>query len=518
MRLLVPDLVIRDADDPTPRAEAVLVDGRDIVAVGPESELPPGAERIRLPGQLLMPGFVNAHQHGRGISNTQLGYADDILERWSVAKRRRRPMDPYANTLLAAASMIAAGVTSTIQANSPYGSGDYGAEIRGSIAAYDHAGMRAMIGVAAMDRAHFLYPAEADAVLAGQGGPAGAAAQAPVPPIYAGDTAATMSLMRELLTELGDHPRLSLAYAPAGPQWVSDDMMRELASDARRLGLALHMHGLESWSQVRTLQVIYPEGFLAHLETLGALGPLTSIGHAVWLSEADLALAARHGVTLVRNPGSNLRLRAGIAPLADYLSAGVRVAIGTDNTALADDEDLLGELRLAWRLAGDPDWRGPAPPGPAALLRMATRSGAAAMGLDGVVGAIRAGFRADLVALDLDGIRGAYTDPELPLLAVVMARAGARHVRMTMCDGEILYRDGAFVRLDVEAVRAAAAASARASEVPLTGPVLETLSALTAVADRHYAALAEPDASAGWTPLARNWHPMLRPKSVTEVK
>ena len=67
------------------------------------------------------------------------------------------------------------------------------------------------------------------------------------------------------------------------------------------------------------------------------------------------------------------------------MSAGVTVAIGTDNTALADDEDLLGEARLSWRLAGDPVWEAAAPPDAATLLRMITVNGARAMGLSGAL-------------------------------------------------------------------------------------------------------------------------------------
>ena len=313
--LLCPDLLIAGADDSHPRREAVLVEDEHIVAIGPADTLSRYAERIDLPGHVLMPGFVNAHQHGRGISNIQLGYADDILERWLLEKRRRRPMDPYANTLLAAASMVASGVTSTIQANSPYGSGDYGSEIRGTIHAYDDAGMRAMVGVAAIDRAEFVYPHEAETELRAHL-PADLAAviSQPRAPTSAGDTDATVALMAALRSELHGHPRLSLAYSPAGPQWVSDGMLSSLADDARKHGLPFHMHCLESRSQMIALQELYPEGVMRRLDSLGVLGPLTSLAHAVWLSRDDAALAAERGVVLVSNPASNLRLRAGTAP------------------------------------------------------------------------------------------------------------------------------------------------------------------------------------------------------------
>ena len=69
-----------------------------------------GAETITLPGQALMAGFVNAHQHGRGCGSFQLGFADDVLETWIAGLRAAGVLDPYAQTLIACLDMIAAGV------------------------------------------------------------------------------------------------------------------------------------------------------------------------------------------------------------------------------------------------------------------------------------------------------------------------------------------------------------------------------------------------------------------------
>jgi cytosine/adenosine deaminase-related metal-dependent hydrolase len=94
------------------------------------------------------------------------------------------------------------------------------------------------------------------------------------------------------------------------------------------------------------------------------------------MSEADARIAADHGVAFVRNAGSNLRLRSGIAPLAEYLRLGVPMALGTDNLSLGEEEDLFSELRLAGALARSPFWDAPQPPDAAALFDMATTGGA----------------------------------------------------------------------------------------------------------------------------------------------
>src|SRR5690606_25796288 len=107
----------------------------------------------------------------------------------------------------------------------------------------------------------------------------------------------------------------------------------------------------ESPAQRLAARELYPGGVFQHLESLGAMTQRTVVAHGVWAEERDMDVLARTGATVVRNPGCNLRMRNGIAPMALYLHKGVRLAIGTDNCSLDDDEDLLAELRLAGVLA-----------------------------------------------------------------------------------------------------------------------------------------------------------------------
>jgi 5-methylthioadenosine/S-adenosylhomocysteine deaminase len=90
VRLIRPAYLLADAADEVRAGWSVLVEGERIAAVGPDAQLvPQAAGVVDLPGTLLMPGLVNAHQHGRGISQVLLGYPDDRLEPW-IAQRRAR--------------------------------------------------------------------------------------------------------------------------------------------------------------------------------------------------------------------------------------------------------------------------------------------------------------------------------------------------------------------------------------------------------------------------------------------
>jgi 5-methylthioadenosine/S-adenosylhomocysteine deaminase len=480
-----PDLLLPD--------QAVLVEDGRIVAVDLLTELlqrAPDADVERLDDCLLMPGFVNAHQHGRSLGTLQLGYADDILESWIALRRRRGSPDPYALALMAACDMLARGVTTAIHANTSYGSGNYEGELRAALRGYDEAGLRVVMCVGAQDRALVVYPAEQTAgFLAGLSPELSAALSAPHPHPYAGDLAATIGLMERLRSDYEGHPRISFCYGPAGPQWVTDEMLAGLARDAEKKGIGIHMHALESRAQSVTCERLFPGGTMRHLDRLGALSSRVSIAHGVWMSPTDIEVAAERGATVVRNPGSNLRLRNGIAPLGDFLRQGLRVAIGTDNTALAGDEDLLGELRLAAALARADRWDVEDRPTTADQLAMLTVNGAVAAQLDFMIGQIQVGACADLIALALTEARRPYCDPAVPLLDLVLARATGRDVRLTMVDGTIVYRGGELQFVDRAEIEAAVGATAEASREPADPALAELMPELQAQLRRHYGRL-----------------------------
>ncbi|MBU8546625.1 MULTISPECIES: amidohydrolase family protein [Roseomonadaceae] len=495
--ILTAEALIAGATDTTVREGlGVLVAEGRITAIGPLDDLAvmaPGAERLHLEGCVLMPGLVNAHQHGRGLTQIQLGFPDMILEAWQTTKRRRGWLDPAAMVPLAAMQMLASGVTATIHANTTWGeAGRQPDDLARTIAAYDAAGLRALVGIGAQDRASLVFPAEDQpGFVAGLPPELRELVGNPDPPIFATTADEAATLHDRIAESLPGHGRITLAFAPAGPQWVSDALFTGLAQAARtRGGVPIHMHALESVAQAAAAQRLYPEGTLARLEALGVLGPATSLAHAAHLTPADIAVAARTGTRLVRNPASNLRLGCGTAPLAAYLAAGVGVAVGTDCQTMDDDEDLWKELRLAARLATVPSWQAAGPPDSATLLGMATTQGAATMGLAGRIGQLAPGLAADVIAVDLRRVRGVYADPSVPLLDLLLARADARDVRLTMVDGRVLYRDGAFPQMDATAIAAAAAEAASRARAPWSPGREAAVAGLVEAVRAHYAARA----------------------------
>ena len=492
--ILVPEAVLPRAENASLRlGVAIAVENSTIAAIDTPEQLRlrwPAGSVLDLPGCLVMPGLVNAHQHGRGLSQIQLGYHDDFLEPWISNRRGRGMLDPYAITKLAAARMLANGVTTAVHANYSYGTGDYESELRAQLRAYDEVGLRVAMCVGAMDRGTVVYPPHEACFLAGLPDDLKTWLSRPGAPAYAGDAAATIALMGRLLADFRDDPRARLCYGPAGPQWVSEELCSALARDAAAKGLGIHLHALESPAQRDAAAELFSEGVFAWLDRLGIMTPRTVIAHGVWVSDADMAIMARAGVTVVRNAGCNLRMRNGIAPLARYLAHGVRMAIGSDNVSLSDDEDLLGELRLAANLAREPDWNGAPPPSVDQLLAMATVNGAVAAQFAAETGTLEPGNAADLVAISLARTRHPLLDADMPLLEALLARAQGSDVRLTMVDGRILYDHGTFPHLDLAEVEQAAVRSAGNARRPKVETDRDRAAELSGHLHRHYRAVA----------------------------
>ncbi|WP_164778449.1 amidohydrolase family protein [Mesorhizobium sp. M7A.F.Ca.US.006.01.1.1] len=448
------------------------------------------AEVLDLTGCILMPGLINAHQHGRGLSQIQIGHHDLPLETWVAQRRARGILDAYPLAKLTALNMLANGVTTAVQANFAFGSGDYEQEFRDQCRGYDEAGIRVTMCLGAMDRGGSVYPPHEACFMAGLPLETRAMLANASTGAYAGNGQATVALMGRLLGEFENHPRIRLCYGPAGPQWVTDELFGTLAKDAADKGLGMHMHALESPIQRKAMGELYPEGVFKRLESLGAMNERTVVAHCVWANEEDADVLARTGATVVRNPGCNLRLSNGIAPIARYMAQGVRVAIGTDNHTLSDDEDLLSELRLASYLARDPEWKGSPAPQVDDLLAMATVNGAVAAQFPGEIGEIRKGMRADLVAFSLDTTREPYLDNDMPLLEAFLARARGGDTRLTMVEGRILFRDGKFTSASFNAIVDEAAEAARKARRPKDSANIKMAADLrTRIHDhyRHYA-------------------------------
>lgn len=161
--------------------------------------------------------------------------------------------------------------------------------------------------------------------------------------------------------------------------------------------------------------------------------------HCVYLSDEDIEIFKKHDLTVVTNPGSNTKLASGIAPISKYLDEGIRVAIGTDGPSSNNCLDMFREMFLVTGLAKLRDMNAAAVV-PAEVLKMATVNGSRCMGLRDC-DTLAEGKRADIIMIDL-------AQPNMqPLnnIADNIVYSGSKtNIKMTMCDGKILFEDGKF--------------------------------------------------------------------------
>jgi 5-methylthioadenosine/S-adenosylhomocysteine deaminase len=251
-----------------------------------------------------------------------------------------------------------------------------------------------------------------------------------------------------LRDSLRDEPTLSFCLAPHAPFTVSDATFTQIAIYAGELDLPVHIHLHETLQEISDSIDLHGIRPLARLEKLGLLGPNLLAVHGVHLNSAEIALLARHGCSIAHCPSSNLKLGSGIAPVSEFLKAGVNIGIGTDGAASNNRLDLFAEMRLAALLAkgasGDPQIM------PAHhALEAATLGGARALGLQEHIGSITPGKFADLTAVNLSATE---LSPCYDPVSHLVYAAGREHVTDVWVGGTRRVTNGKLMNLDETAL------------------------------------------------------------------
>lgn len=220
---------------------------------------------------------------------------------------------------------------------------------------------------------------------------------------------------------------------------TSIELMKELSDLANRRKLPVFVHNSETKNEVEGCIERYG---MTPTELLDSIGMYNYGGggyHCVWMSDKDFEIFRRRGLYAVTNPASNLKLASGIAPITRYLKENIPVAIGTDGPASNNCLDMFREMFLVTGLQKISTMDAEACDA-SEVLRMATVNGALAMGLKDC-DVLAVGKKADLIEIDLN-------QPNMqPLnnIAKNVVYAGSKqNVKMTMIGGRILYEKGEF--------------------------------------------------------------------------
>lgn len=441
------------------RDAGILIDAGRVVAIGPLPDMRrdhPDAAVLGDPDMFITPGLINAHHHV-GTTPLQLGAPDLPLELWFAARLGLRDVDLYLDTLYSAFEMISCGVTTVqhLHSRAPGTSEDVLRAAGEVIRAYRDIGMRASYSMALRDQNRLVY--EADDAFAARLPAEMRPAMEEYFRRFTLPLDEQVRIVETLLSAHRDDPLIRCQVAPANLHWLSDRALEAAGEISARAAVPMHMHLVETPYQKAYAKRRTEGTALAYLHHMGLTGPRMTIGHGVWMTEDDIALCAATGTRICHNCSSNFRLKSGMAPVNRFLAQGIPVALGLDEAGINDDRDMLQEMRLVLRAHREPGIDAPQP-SPSSVLRMATEHGALTTPFGGRIGHLSPGASADLVMFDWRSVTYPYQNDAIPPVDVLVQRAKSTSVKSVMIDGEIVYRDGRFTRIDRDAVLAEIAA------------------------------------------------------------
>lgn len=405
----------------------VFVTDRDIVDVGVADVLAaahPAAACIDIGNEaVLVPGLVNTHTH---LFQTLLkGLGDDRpLNRWLVemtgpAAAALLDEDCEAAAAHGAVEAVRSGCTTIVDFMYAHPRPHLTDAV---VAGIDSVGVRAIVarGFVTQGTEQGLPPAlieSADRALQ--------------------DCARLLELHRS-------HPRIQIGVAPCLLWMVDEPALRATREFADERGVLITYHMAETTFETSYAAATYGKGEVDFLADVGFLGPDLLAAHCTKVQDAEVDVLARHDVKVSHNPISNMYLAAGIAPVPAMLAAGMTVGLATDGPASNNNQNML-EVLKATALLHKVATEDPEIISALGVLQMATIEGARAIGMEGEIGSITPGKRADLAGFSLANPFAAPVHD--PISSLVYAATGGE-ASFAMVDGRILLRDGRLTSTD----------------------------------------------------------------------
>jgi 5-methylthioadenosine/S-adenosylhomocysteine deaminase len=415
---------------------AVAFDESSIVAVGTFDDVTtdhPDAMISGVVSDLLLPGYINGHQHLTGDRLIQSSVPDNLppgeaIFTWVVpVHAEHSPDDDELSATLTLAESLTNGITTTFEA----GTVAHPARIA---AAAERLGARLTIGTWGWDV---------------EDGP------------YAGPVAEVIE-RQEAALDLVTGPLISGWVSLVGHDLMSDELVMAASSLARARGVGLTFHMSPHDGDPASYLERTGRRPLLHLADLGVLGPHVAIAHGVHLDEAELDVLGETRSAVVSCPWAYLRLGQGLTREFrhfDLWQRDARLALGCDAENAGDMVDGIRTAALFAGLAKDTRLD-PTAFGAHDALELLTIRGAEALGIDDEVGSIEVGKQADLVVHDRTRIEWIPNSPD-PVLQLIWGSDG-RSVRDVYVAGAHVVRDGAITALDVQALTDDAVAAGRA--------------------------------------------------------
>jgi 5-methylthioadenosine/S-adenosylhomocysteine deaminase len=419
----------------------ISIEGDSIVGLGRMTELPPtpeGAEVLDLRGMVVLPGFINGHNHHWGslFKNTGEGL---LLEPW---------LDKITLPLLAQLSNDDLRVAAYLGAIEQIRTGTT-CSLNHLVNVNDHESMRAIVEPVVDVGIRQLVAKELR--------------DTPQPPFSTRYEARShlrrrdeeLALAEEMIDTWdgrGGLVHMGLAIE-TGANWMlhnatSDEIIQEGVALAQRRGLKIsnHCSAGTPWLSIAEFEKATGGGDVDYLVRLGALVNNWVLIHSLHLKEREIEAIARAGVSVITNPVSNAYSSDGIAPLKEMFAAGVNVGLGTDGTYVNCSPDMVEQMKFT-ALIHNVTHLDPTLMSAERVIEMATINAAQALGLDHLIGSLEVGKKADISVFDLGK---AHVTVANRLVGALVFSAHGTDVDIVIINGAVRLRDGELVGFSSE--------------------------------------------------------------------
>ena len=352
---------------------AVAFAGGRVLAVGPFAEVAAGHPEAEVVGDehgVVLPGLVNAHTH---LSEGLLcGMGEDLsLLEWLAAiitpagRHLTREM-ARVGAMLKGAELLASGVTCVNDMFCHTNQGSLAS--LGAVDGLEAIGLRGVVAFGAEDAAD------------------------PQP------VAAVLAEHHALAERCAASDLIGFRLGVGTVLGQSDELLAASAAEAKANGWAVHTHLAEVKEEVVQARLRWGESTVGRSASVGLLDVPLLAAHCIWVHPEEILTLAASGATVVHNPVANMILGSGVCPVPALRQAGIPVGVGTDGAASNDSQNMLEAVKAA-ALLQKVARLDPRALTAADVLAMATIEGARALGLDGLIGSLEPGKRADLVRL-----------------------------------------------------------------------------------------------------------------------
>ncbi|KUO52396.1 MAG: N-ethylammeline chlorohydrolase [Desulfitibacter sp. BRH_c19] len=243
--------------------------------------------------------------------------------------------------------------------------------------------------------------------------------------------------------------RITTMLGPHAPYTCSPEYLQEVSSEAKKLGVGIHIHIAETLSEINQIKEKYNKTPVEMVHQAGVFtaNPVLA-AHCVHLTDNDLKILLQEKVSVAHNPESNMKLASGIAPITKMIEMGVNVGLGTDGAASNNNLDMFQEMRSASLLQKVHTYD-PTVMSSYQALSMATSNGAKALGLGQEIGKIKPGMKADIILVDLSG---PHLQPLHDINAHLVYSAGASDVDTVIVNGKVIMKSKEVSTIDEEKV------------------------------------------------------------------